>query len=197
MLELEIRSNHMAAAQIRMNAELAEAKKAAMVDPLTRLWNRAGGDEFLSRQQQLAVQIGEKFCIGMIDIDHFKKINDTYGHAAGDDVLREVARRILRGVRAEDFACRMGGEEFLLMLGIPDAAEACRVAQRVREGIRSAPVKIEGGGSVPVTVSMGLAYFDPAGTDSCEDVIKQADARLYEAKQSGRDRIVSHIDPSA
>jgi len=168
-----------------------------MVDPLTRLWNRAGGEEFLSRQQQLAVQNREMFCIGMLDIDHFKKVNDTYGHAAGDDVLREVARRILRSVRAEDFACRMGGEEFLLMIGDPDAAEAARVAQRVREGIRSTPVKIEGGGSIPVTGSMGLAYFDPAGMASCEEVVKLADAKLYEAKQSGRDRIVSHLDRSA
>lgn len=196
MVEIEFKSNQMAAAQIRMNAELEEAKKAVLVDPLTRLWNRAGGEEFLSRQHTLAVQNREKFCIGMIDIDHFKKVNDTYGHAAGDEVLREVAKRILRSVRSDDFACRMGGEEFLLIIADPHATDALTVAQRVREAVRSAPISI-GDQAIPVTLSMGLAYFDPAESTTCEEVIKLADACLYRAKENGRDRIVSHIENCA
>lgn len=196
MVEIEIKSEQMASAQIRMNAELKEAKKAVLVDPLTRLWNRAGGQEFLGRQHALAIKNGEKFCIGMIDIDHFKKINDTYGHAAGDDVLREVAKRILRNVRSDDFACRMGGEEFLLIIGDPHATEALTIAQRVREAIRSKPIPI-GDEEIMVTISMGLAYFDPAESTSCEEVIKLADSGLYRAKQNGRDRIVSHIENTA
>jgi len=153
MVEIEIKSNQVAAAQIRMNTELEEARKAVLIDPLTRLWNRAGGDEFLARQHALAMQNGEKFCIGMIDIDHFKKVNDTYGHAAGDDVLREVARRILRSIRSDDFACRMGGEEFLLIIADPHTADAITVAQRVREAIRSKPIQINATNKLDVTIS--------------------------------------------
>ncbi len=196
MVEVEIKSNHLAVAQVRMNEELAQAKRAVLVDPLTRLWNRAGCSEFLVRQHHVAVQNREKFCIGMLDIDFFKKINDTYGHSAGDEVLREVARRILRGIRADDFACRMGGEEFLLVVSDPEATEALNIAQRVREAIRSSPIEAEGH-AIRVTISMGLAYFDPASAVSPEEVIRLADAGLYRAKETGRDRIISHIENSA
>lgn len=196
MVEVEIKSKQMAAAQVRMTIELEEAKKAVLVDPLTRLWNRAGAEEFLARQHALAILNKEKFCLTMIDIDHFKRINDSHGHAAGDTVLREVAKRILRSIRSEDFACRMGGEEFLLMIGDPHASEALQIAQRVREAIRSKPIEVEGK-EIPVTASIGLAYFDPAASISCEEVIKLADANLYRAKENGRDRIVSHLETSA
>lgn len=132
----------------------------------------------------------------MLDIDFFKKINDTYGHATGDEVLREVAKRILRGIRTDDFACRMGGEEFLLVVSDPEATDALNIAQRVREAIRSAPIEA-GGHSIRVTISMGLAYFDPAFAVSPEEVIRLADAGLYRAKETGLDRIISHIETSA
>jgi diguanylate cyclase (GGDEF)-like protein len=193
MVEVELRSKQMAAAQIKMNEELAEAKKAVLVDPLTRLWNRAGAEEFLSRQHQLAVQNNEKFCLAMVDIDHFKKVNDTYGHPAGDEVLREVARRILRSIRTDDFACRMGGEEFLLIIADPNASDALQVAQRVREAIRSQPIVVDGT-EISITISAGMAYFDPANSTTFDEVIRLADAGLYRAKQNGRDRIVSHIE---
>lgn len=196
MVEVEIKSRHLAVAQIKMNEELAQAKKAVLVDPLTRLWNRAGGEEFLARQHRLAAQNGQKFCICMADIDHFKKINDSFGHACGDDVLRELARRILRSIRAEDFACRMGGEEFLLVILDPDPADALVIAQRVRETIRKQPVEVDGH-SIPVTISMGLACFDPASSVTCDEVIRLADAGLYRAKETGRDRIISHIESSS
>ncbi|MGH8046625.1 MAG: diguanylate cyclase [Chthoniobacterales bacterium] len=196
MVEVEIKSRQLAVAQMRMNEELAAAKKAVLVDPLTRLWNRAGGEEFLARQHQVAVQRGEKFCIAMADIDHFKKINDTYGHAVGDDVLREVAKRILRSIRDEDFACRMGGEEFLLVVADPLANDALAVAQKVRETIRGNPVESEDH-SIAVTISMGLAYFDPAGLVTPQEVIRLADESLYRAKETGRDRIISHFENGA
>ncbi len=196
MVEVEIKSKQLAVAQIKMNEELEQARKAVLVDPLTRLWNRAGADEFLARQHKVAVQNGEKFCIAMLDIDFFKKVNDTYGHAAGDEVLREVARRILRSIRAKDFACRMGGEEFLLVISDPLATDALAVAAGVRERIRVTPVSV-GGQEIKVTISMGLAYFDPASMAPCEEVIRLADAGLYRAKETGRDRIISHIENSA
>jgi diguanylate cyclase (GGDEF)-like protein len=196
MVEVEIKSKQLAVAQLRMNEELAAAKKAVLVDPLTRLWNRAGGEEFLARQHQVAAQRREKFCIAMLDIDFFKKINDTYGHSVGDEVLREVARRILRSIRNDDFACRMGGEEFLLVIADPLATDAINIAQRVREAVRGTPIESEGH-SITVTISMGLAYFDPAELVTTEEVIRLADAGLYRAKESGRDRIISHIENGA
>lgn len=196
MVEVEIKSRQLAVAQLRMNEELEQAKRAVLLDPLTRLWNRAGSEEFLSRQHQVAVRKGEKFCIAMMDIDFFKKVNDTYGHAAGDDVLREVAKRILRSIRSEDFACRVGGEEFLLVISDPSATVALAIAERVRETIRSTPIEAEDK-QVPVTISMGLAYFDPAGRATTQEVIRHADAGLYRAKESGRDRIVSHVEQGA
>lgn len=193
MVEVEIKSKQLAVAQVRMNEELAQAKRAVLVDPLTRLWNRAGGEEFLLRQHQVAVANREKFCIAMLDIDHFKKVNDTYGHQVGDEVLREVARRIVRSIRNEDFACRMGGEEFLLMIADPVAVDALSVANAVRSRVRETPVNVPGH-SIQVTISMGLAYFDPASSVTCDEVIRLADAGLYRAKETGRDRIISHIE---
>ncbi|WP_166442530.1 GGDEF domain-containing protein [Phragmitibacter flavus] len=193
MVEIEFKSTQLAEAQIRMNMDLAAARKAVLIDPLTRLWNRAGGEEFLARQHELAVQNHEKFCIGMIDIDHFKKVNDTYGHAAGDEVLREVSKRILRSLRTGDFACRRGGEEFLVSISDPQATEAIAIAQAVREAIRSKPISV-GGAEISITISMGLAYFDPAASVTFDQVIQLADAGLYRAKQTGRDRIVSHLE---
>jgi diguanylate cyclase (GGDEF)-like protein len=193
MVDVEIKSKQLAVAQMRMNEELAAAKRAVLVDPLTRLWNRVGGEEFLARQHQVAVENREKFCIAMLDIDFFKKINDTYGHSVGDEVLREVAKRILRSIRNEDFACRMGGEEFLLVIADPVTTDALKVAQKVREAVRGEPVESEGH-SIRVTLSMGLAYFDPATLVSPAEVIRLADAGLYRAKETGRDRIISHIE---
>jgi diguanylate cyclase (GGDEF)-like protein len=193
MVEVEIKSKQLAVAQMRMTEELAQARRAVLVDPLTRLWNRAGGEEFLARQHRVAVQRNDKLCIGMIDIDHFKKINDTYGHAAGDTVLREVARRMIRSVREQDFVCRMGGEEFLLVIADPLATDALSIAERLRGAVRATPIEAEGH-VIPVTLSIGLAYFDPAGMVTPQDVIRLADESLYRAKQTGRDRIVSHIE---
>ncbi|MCX7869663.1 MAG: sensor domain-containing diguanylate cyclase [Terrimicrobiaceae bacterium] len=193
MVEDELKSNALAVAQAEMNMELEKARKAVMVDPLTRLWNRAGADEFLRRQHRLAIERREKFCVGMADIDHFKAINDTHGHPVGDEVLRSVARRILRGIRPNDFACRMGGEEFLLVLANPSASEARAIAQRVREEVRREPVAA-GGNLIPVTISLGLAFYDPAGCASIEEVIQHADDCLYRAKQAGRDRVVAHFE---
>jgi diguanylate cyclase (GGDEF)-like protein len=193
MVEVEIKSRQIAIAQLKMNEELAQVKRAVLIDPLTRLWNRSGGEEFLARQHEIAVQNKEKFCIAMADIDHFKRINDTYGHQAGDEVLREVAKRVLRGIRTKDFACRMGGEEFLLVISDPATTEALHVAQNVREKVRSTPIQVQGH-SIKVTISMGLAYFDPASLVACDEIIRLADENLYRAKQNGRDRIVSHIE---
>lgn len=192
MVEVELRSRQMALTQMKMNADLEEARRAVLIDPLTRLWNRSGGEAFLARQLQHAIELQQPFCIAMLDIDHFKKVNDTFGHATGDEVLRTVGRRILKLIREQDFVCRNGGEEFLLILAEPDAAEAVDIAETVREEIASQPIHVSGN-DVAVTVSIGMAYFNPASSGSCERVVAEADRCLYRAKGAGRNRVVTNF----
>jgi diguanylate cyclase (GGDEF)-like protein len=196
MVEDEFKKREIALAQVMMSEELEKAKRAVLLDPLTKLWNRQGGEEFLKRQHAMAVRKNEKFCLAMVDIDLFKNVNDAHGHAIGDEVLRQTAKRILSNIGQKDFVCRIGGEEFLLMIADPLATEALQTAQKVRRSIRDTPFEVDGL-SINVTISIGLAYFDPASSVDCEQVIKLADDSLYSAKRTGRDKIISHIENSA
>ena len=125
----------------------------------------------------------------MLDIDFFKHINDNYGHDAGDEVLKEFARRLSLNVRAIDMACRYGGEEFVVLMPETDEADALMVAERVRSQVADVPFVLSTGGSLDVTVSVGVATSRGLG-DAPEGLIRRADAGVYEAKQSGRNRVV-------
>ena len=153
-------------------------------DPLTGLANRRALELF-----QLE-EAGRLASVLALDLDHFKRINDTHGHAAGDAVLREVARRLSPLVRHGDLVARVGGEEILVILKGAGDAVAHRVAQSACEAVRGAPVEIEGG-SVDVTTSVGVAVgpLDDA-------LLTRADAALYAAKAAGRDRWVSDTSPA-
>lgn len=186
MLELELRNNALATAQIQIISELADARREAMIDPLTRVWNRAGMEQLLAQRFARAHVQMRGFHLAMMDLDHFKQINDRHGHEAGDFALREVVRRTLSALRPIDAIGRMGGEEFLLLIEETDAAGAYRVAQQTREAVRSAPVDFPDG-VVPLTVSIGLARYQPGNGATLESVIRRADKALYAAKQSGRD----------
>jgi two-component system cell cycle response regulator len=125
----------------------------------------------------------------MLDVDHFKAINDSYGHAAGDEVLREFALRIRRSIRGLDLACRYGGEEFLVVMPETDLSAAALAAERLRRRIASDPFPIQRGKqAMEVTISVGIAALaegeDPAS------VLKRADEALYRAKRDGRNRVV-------
>ena len=125
----------------------------------------------------------------MLDIDHFKLVNDTVGHAGGDAVLREFAARTKFVLREDDIPGRWGGEEFLLLLPMTDAAGTATLAERVRAKVAAEPFALDDGGTLEVTVSCGGAVgdgFDP------EELVKRADAALYEAKEAGRNRVVVH-----
>jgi diguanylate cyclase (GGDEF)-like protein len=159
-----------------------ELERAALTDPLTTLANRRGGEEAIKREVARCKRIGQTLSFLMIDIDHFKKVNDTRGHEAGDRVLRGVARITARQLRASDLAIRWGGEEFLCLLPGADIAEAHRIAERIRVAI--AATTFETG---DITVSIGCAQLD-ARADAAEALAK-ADAKLYEAKGAGRNRV--------
>jgi two-component system, cell cycle response regulator len=126
----------------------------------------------------------------MLDIDYFKSINDTYGHDAGDDVLRDLALRVKRSIRGIDLACRTGGEEFVIVMPETDMAVAAMVAERLRRRIAAEPFSInQGQRTIPVTLSIGIAALR-GQDDNAASLLKRADQALYRAKRDGRNRVV-------
>lgn len=168
-----------------------ELRTRALKDALTRVWNRGAIMEILDRELEKGLRTGERFVLVLLDLDHFKRINDTYGHAAGDSVLVEAARRLSAAVRPYDAVGRYGGEEFVVLLAAigPDAAMG-RVAA-LREALRGTPVDIGEGQALTVTASFGVTAFDPQQPAGAAELLRHADEALYRAKGEGRDRIVS------
>ncbi|MEU6204374.1 diguanylate cyclase [Micromonospora musae] len=167
-----------------------EAQRLSLTDPLTGLWNYRYLRESIRREVERASRFGRMLSVLALDLDRFKDVNDTYGHAAGDTVLAEFARRLRGEIREVDLAFRQGGEEFVLLLPETDARGAAIVAERLGAAIRdtSMPVEAHAGSPVPVrvTVSIGIAvYPDHAGTG--QQVLEAADDALYAAKAAGRD----------
>ncbi|GAA2641274.1 diguanylate cyclase [Paractinoplanes durhamensis] len=163
-----------------------EAQRLSLTDPLTGLWNYRYLRESLRREVERANRFGRMLAVLVLDLDHFKKVNDTYGHAAGDAVLAEFARRIRIGLREVDVAFRQGGEEFVVLLPETDAYGGAIVAERLGAAVRDRPMPIEGRGAIPVTVSIGVAVFPEHGSDA-KQVLRAADDALYAAKNAGRD----------
>jgi len=156
-------------------------------DALTGLFNRRHLEVELAERHSDARRHGDAMCILLLDIDHFKHVNDSHGHPAGDVVLSVFARRLLKELRAGDVACRWGGEEFLVVLPRTDLVGALQVGERIRHAIGATPI-VADGAHIPVTVSGGCA-LGPAGT--VEELVLASDTYLYAAKAAGRDRIVS------
>jgi diguanylate cyclase (GGDEF)-like protein len=155
-------------------------------DALTGLPNRRAFEEALAREVARARRVRAPLGLVALDVDHFKRVNDTHGHAAGDAVLREVAARIAAAARAGDLVARIGGEEFAALLGGADLSAAAEAAERIRARVGEAPVAAAGL-ALAVTVSAGVAALEP-GEDGAA-LLARADARLYEAKRAGRDRV--------
>lgn len=155
-------------------------------DQLTGMFNRRFVMERLHEEHARFLRSGQTFAVIMMDLDHFKNINDTYGHAAGDAVLREVAQRLRQSVRSTDTLARMGGEEFVLLLPMNDIDGALVHAGRIRKCIANTPVTTESG-DIAVTVSLGVAEVLQPDRDA-EAVVSRADAALYRAKAAGRNR---------
>jgi diguanylate cyclase (GGDEF)-like protein len=179
-------ATHVKKLQDQLRQRNAELEEVSNTDALTGLRNRRHLETELARLRHAARRHHELLALAMFDIDHFKRINDTYGHATGDLVLREFTRRLRGELRAEDIACRWGGEEFLVLLPHTDLEGATRLADRIRRAVAAVPMAVADH-EIPVTVSGGCAL---GPQDSPDTLIGEADARLYEAKTSGRDRIV-------
>jgi two-component system, cell cycle response regulator len=157
-------------------------------DELTGLLNRASIADFLRRELERARRHSGLCGVILADLDHFKSVNDTLGHGAGDAVLRETAQRLVEGVRAYDAVGRYGGEEFLIVLPGCDAVSLRQRAENILEGFRARPF-IAGESSIAVKVSLGAACSSSWSAPNLESIVRAADRALYRAKQNGRDRV--------
>ena len=172
-----------------LNTSVQTSIEMAVVDQLTGLHNRRFMDMYLATMMEQASGRNKPLALLVLDIDHFKKVNDTYGHDAGDDVLKTFANRVKKIVRGADMLCRMGGEEFIIAMPDTSRQTATKVAERIRDTIASEYFSIQQGTrAIPVTVSIGLAE---RGNDLVFDaVLKRADRALYRAKAEGRNRVI-------
>ncbi len=174
--------------QIEMEAVLAQAEEVAHVDALTFLPNRRTIIKDLQNEVMRAERYHSLFSISVVDIDNFKAINDTYGHPAGDEVLREVALQLRDSIRHPDVVGRYGGEEFIILLPNSDMTSAAEQAARLCRQIRTRVIRSKEH-DLHVTLSIGIAQFR-VGEDSWHSLLKRADNAMYAAKNNGRDRWV-------
>jgi diguanylate cyclase len=191
-LETNFRASSQELDKIRNS--LQEAEQRSNTDALTGLANRRSLDEFLRSSQIVAMEKGEPLSVLLIDIDHFKKFNDSYGHQVGDQVLRLVAKVLQDNVREHDLAARYGGEELMAVLPGADLEVCRKVAERIRRRIADARLtrRTTGQEISSVTASIGVAQFRMA--ESAEAMFERCDRALYQAKHSGRNRTVTESD---
>lgn len=170
----------------RLTQELNAAREEARTDALTGLWNRKAFEEQLQIQTAISRRYDLPLTLVLLDIDHFKNINDTRGHAIGDAVLKELAQRLRASVRDADLTTRYGGDEFALLLPQTHLDGGCQVAERICHHVASALASFPAIEN-PITLSAGVASLNPR--ESSADLVHRADSALYESKQAGRNRV--------
>ena len=173
-----------------LRAKLDQSMEMAITDALTGLHNRRYMESHLSTLVNQAIQSGGALSVLVADIDYFKSVNDTYGHDAGDAVLREFAARFRRNTRGIDLACRLGGEEFVIIMPDTDLARAIQVGERLRACIAADTFQVNADTMLRVTASVGIATLE-SREDTPETLFKRADNALYAAKREGRNRVVT------
>jgi diguanylate cyclase (GGDEF)-like protein len=169
-------------------SKLGAARREAMFDPLTRLWNRRGGLAMLGvalKQLQSGVS---PVVVCVADIDNFKRVNDLYGHQAGDQVLRKVAQTMVASLRPRDTVCRLGGDEFLIVLLDATEVQLREVATRLKAAIAAHPVQCRSG-PISVSLSLGGVAYAQGAVVSVETALEESDVALYESKRGGRNRL--------
>lgn len=177
------------ARQVTQAIENVTLYERATVDPLTQLFNRAVGVQRLDEAMRLGARTGTATSVILVDVDHFKRVNDTYGHAAGDLVLRSVSSLLKSTARTTDVPCRYGGEEMLVVLPATDRAGAAALAERIRARIAGSSTMVDGH-AVTVTASFGVATVPAGAADvRAADMIAAADRALYRAKAAGRNMV--------
>ncbi len=185
LLERTACSQQLNSELVRLNARL---QQAATTDDLTGLCNRRQAMIRLNEQWDLARRYGTDFAVAMVDVDHFKAVNDAYGHVKGDECLQKLAEILARNVRGTDIVCRVGGEEFLILFPSQNARSAMVCVERCRQAVESGLV-IDPAQSQPITISIGLSQFSRDFTVA-DDLLRAADTCLYDAKHQGRNRTI-------
>ncbi len=169
------------------NRMMLHLEKLALIDPLTELWNRRAFDDALDRQCAFVTRHKSIAALALIDIDHFKQINDTHGHAAGDRVLQQLAQKLKGFVRKEDICARIGGEEFALLMPATDLEAAKMTLERALQIVATGRFDIGDQRGIEITFSAGVSAIDP---EACGKVtLERADQAMYRAKENGRARV--------
>ncbi len=178
----------------RVRESTSRLERASRTDPLTGLSNRRHGDATLRQEMDRSRRYGGAMAVALLDIDHFKSINDSISHAAGDDVLKWLARELRAVSRKTDTVVRWGGEEFLFIFPETNLDEAAAIVERFRSHLAETPVSIEtaGGRELSVTVSGGVAELE--SEDTTDSLVDRADSALYKAKETGRNRLLKWQD---
>lgn len=177
-------------AQTELVAKLSRSRRQALLDPLTRVWNRRGGMALLEAGIELAKR--ENTCISVcaVDINHFKQVNDKFGHGTGDRALRLVARELLACVRDNDGVCRFGGDEFFVMFVGAKEQEVSKIADRVRERIQKARIRVGKDTGTQVSVALGICHCEVAASATVDEMLEAADRALYANKRSSKDSVI-------
>ena len=193
---LRVRSNQLELKErnAQLEAMLRNVESLAITDALTGLYNRRRFADVLQREFAVTRRYHHGLCCILMDIDHFKKVNDTHGHDAGDQVLKEVAHTLGGSLREVDLVARYGGEEFAILLPHTPKQSSGVVATRIAERVKAVAIEV-GGETVSVTASFGVASTEDLRTRDADDLVRAADDALYRAKRNGRDRI-EFYDPS-
>lgn len=181
-----LKLRHVSEQTVQLRAALSREQRKTMLDTLTQVWNRAGLEHFLPREQTRAEERGMHLGLLFCDLDYFKRVNDAHGHDAGDKVLWESARRIAAAVRPQDVVTRSGGEEFVVLTQVHDEQELRLIGERIRTAMARTPISA-GEVQLDLTISVGCALAEPQ--ENPELALKRADKALYHAKDNGRNRV--------
>jgi diguanylate cyclase (GGDEF)-like protein len=177
----EILANDLHDAQVQLVKKLDVARREALMDPLTAVWNRRAADELLRKAIEIADADKNAMAVCMIDICRFKEINDTYGHPAGDAALTRIARLLVSSVRDGDAVCRVGGDEFMIIMPRVGPSEAEGVADRLRRAVEQTRLKTSGG-DIALSVTTGIAIRAPGNRCTSDALVQSADRALYAAR---------------
>jgi len=192
LVETELQNYAITTDKGKLASALDQARMASMVDPLTGLWNRQGMYNILKHRMD-GYLLGETaFALAILDIDGFKKINDTHGHDAGDQTLIAIAKSLIAGCRETDAVGRWGGEEFLLLINESNSKNAFEIAERIRTTIESEDTALSPAISLKPTVTIGLTTILPGSYPTVGELIRKADHALYQGKRGGRNQVVSY-----
>ncbi len=183
----ELADEHLRGAHASLTSKLGHARRQAMMDSLTKLWNRHGAMVLSKAAFERADRTDASVGIAILDLDNFKQINDTFGHQTGDEVLRRIGERLVASVRATDIVCRLGGDEFLVIVDNADAATASTVIERALEELSRTPIPTRDG-PIIASASAGFTVRKPCEDLTVEELLERADRRLLQSKISGRGR---------